>query len=331
MKGYRDQVGAVLRAVEIRAPTRYAWLGRPSRPIEAAVEMELDASVRREFLVTSLREELYFSFYCRGTVTAARWREPGPMFPDDRLVAAIVAANAGGGTWEPGWTVEGVDRDEVVVATPRLRMRVRAADCRRPHGPIGEGAGVAVRMPGALPARSPGFCMLLGDAIMDPEEDPGLVRVYWSVARAAAIDLVRALTTRLNAVEVPFRLKVADHRAHFDRCDAAVLYLPSGVFRDVAGLLRAVAGDLAWGLRAAVPAFTLPLAPGVALAESAADGESFGVRRCAWVADAIVRAHELGCREARARIALVADRFADDGVDLDVPYLEPTLAGRHVL
>jgi class II lanthipeptide synthase len=155
-----------------------------------------------------------------------------------------------------------------------------------------------------------------------------VVRVYWSVTRASAPGLVRELSSRLNGEQVPFRLKVADHPSRLDRCDAAVLYLPHDAFE----ALRATLGDVACSLRlrARVPAFTLELTPGVGLAEDDGAGESFGVRRCAALADGIVRAHEQGLAEAGALDA-IAERFAEDGLELDAPYREPSLAGRHVL
>ena len=90
---------------------------------------------------------------------------------------------------------------------------------------------------------------------------------------------------------------------------------------------RAKRHDVVGSERAA----TLELAPGVGLAEDGGRRESFGARRCALLADAIVRAHAHGVTEAEARLAAVAARFAEDGVRIDAPYLEPSLAGRHVL
>ena len=154
--------------------------------------------------------------------------------------------------------------------------------------------------------------------------------MYWNVTRGGAPALVGALTSRLNRERVPFRLKVADHPFRLERCDAAVLYVDGDVF----GAIRAGLGELARALtphlRPEIPAFTLALAPGVGLAEDA-DGESFGIRRCALLADAIVRAHEQGIVGVEARVEAVAARFAEDGVAIDAPYLEPSLDGRHVL
>jgi hypothetical protein len=68
----------------------------------------------------------------------------------------------------------------------------------------------------------------------------------------------------------------------------------------------------------------------VGLAEDA-DGQSFGIQRCALLADGIVRAHEQGVVGIDARVEAVAARFAEDGVAIDAPYLAPSKEGRHVL
>jgi HopA1 effector protein family len=327
---YRDQVAAALGAVTIRADTRYSWLGRASRPLEAYVAAELDEPRRRSYLVSCLREELYWSFYCHGRPVPARWGGPEPMSADPKLAAALSQANSGRGGWELGWTVERLDGEEAVVANSRLRVRVRVGDCRALGGAIRRGAAVSVRMPNELPALSPGFFTVVSDAA-DLATAESIVRVYWNITPAGAPALVGTLSSRLNSERVPFRLKVADHPFRLDRCDAAILYLRGDVFREMHDALRTVATTLAAQLRPQIPAFTLELAPGVALAEDYGSGESFGVRRCALLADGIVRAYAQDITRADARLDAVAARFADDGVRIDAPYLEPSLAGRHVL
>jgi hypothetical protein len=322
---YRDQVAAVLGAVTIRGPARYAWLGRASRRLPASLDGELSELERRVYLVSCLREELYCSFYCTGGPVPARWGEPEPPFADPQLVDAMSRANTGRGSWEPGWTVERVDDGTAVVTSARLRARVAAGDCQ---GDVRPGGAVSVPMPKELPEASPGFYTAIGDAAA-PE--PPEVRVYWNVTRMGAPALVSALSTRLNRAGAPFRLKVADHPHRLGRCDAAVLYLHGDVFRAVRSELGQVTAALWSRVEPEIPAFTLELAPGVGLAEAPGDGESFGVRRCALLADAIVQADERGVTDAGERLATVAARFAQDGVDIDAPYLEPTLAGRHVL
>ena len=329
MSRYREQVAAALRAVTIRGPVRYAWLGRTSRRLAGALEEAMDDAARDAYLVTSLGNELYSSFYCRGRPVPARFGEPAPLAPDPGLAMALSDANAGCGSWQGGWTVERIADHEAVVASG-VRARVPVLDCRAP-GDVRTGAAVDIRVPKEHLWLAPGFYTALSDAVVDVGSARAVLRVYWNVTPAGAPALMRALTTRLNASEVPFRLKIADHPFRLDRCDAAVLYLPGTSVEAVRATLLEVAAELAPHVRPLIPAFTLGLAPGVGLAEHDGGAESFGTRRCRLLADAIVRAHAVGVSQLERRVAVVAERFAEDGIRIDAPYREPSLSGRHVL
>ncbi|HXN36564.1 MAG TPA: T3SS effector HopA1 family protein, partial [Solirubrobacteraceae bacterium] len=78
---------------------------------------------------------------------------------------------------------------------------------------------------------------------------------------------------------------------------------------------------LASELRPATPAFTKQLAPGLGLAEDPGDGQSFGMHRTLLLARAAVRAHELECFSDESREAVLSETFAEQGLDLDRPYL----------
>jgi HopA1 effector protein family len=327
---YRAQFGAAVRAATIRGPTRYAWLGQGSRGLAASLEAEMDEALRDAYLVSSLAAELYSSFYCQGRPVPARWGEPQPFVPDHSLAAALSSANTGSGSWEGGWTVERIEEPDVVVSTPRLRVRTPAGMCRAPGG-MRPAAAVAVRMPKEHMRLWPGFYTAMSDAPMDGPFNRGVLRVYWHLTPAGAPALMRTLTARLNALRMPFRLKVADHPARLNRCDGAVLYLAGERFDAARPTLLEAAAELAGHLRPSIPAFTLPLVRGVGLAEHDGGAESFGSHRCRLLAEAIVRAHKSGVDALDERITVVADHFADHGVTIDAPYLEPSLSDCHVL
>ena len=308
---YRAQVRDVLRVVSLRSSTRYAWLGSASRALAPAVLARLSEEERRAQLVSSLREELYASFYSQGRAGPALRAAPMPTGPDPALQSALSEANTGSGSWEPGWSVERADADEPLVSRAGLRMRVARGDLR------GAGAIVSRRLANELPGVSPGFYTAVGDA---PLERAPELRVYWNADAAGAPSLVHALTARLNGSAVPFRLKIVDHPARFGRCDAAVLYLAGDAFVAMRRELLDVAAGAR--LRPPTPVFTLPLARGLAAAEDTADGDSFGMHRCGLLAEAIVRG--AGARGLAARLEAVAATFAEHGVDLDAPYLELT-------
>jgi class II lanthipeptide synthase len=331
MSPYRDQVSAALTVLTIRGPTHYAWLGRASRPMPASLQAATTASEQRAYLVACLREELYWSFYCRGHPVPARWGAPEPIAADLRLQAEMSRANCGRGTWEPGWVIERVEGNEAIVAARGLRARISMSDCRVVAGDRRAGTAVQLRSPKELASLSPGFHTLVGDETADPHAMSEVMRVYWNLRLAGVTALVRALTSLLNGRRVPFRLKLADHPRRLDRCDAAVLYVPLDVFDALRAPLAKVASDVSAGLSPRVPAFALCLAPGMGVAEDVGNTESFGERRCALLAEAAVRGNERGIKELDARLDVVAAVFEEAGISIDAPYRDPALEARHVL
>ena len=169
MSRYRDQVAAALGAVTIRGPTRFVWLGHVSRALPASLDAVLDDRARRSYLVSTLREELYASFFCQGRPVPARGGRSEPD-ADPWLTAAMSQANTGDGGWEPGWTVERVEGAEAVVddrapadARPRRRLpraRGRAATRHGRQRPHARGAPGAVA--GLLHGGERGSCRRRG-------------------------------------------------------------------------------------------------------------------------------------------------------------------------
>jgi hypothetical protein len=320
---YALQVADALAATRVHDSMRFAWKGRLSPPVDPPLKSRMNDAACRKHLLTTLAERLRTSWYCHGRAIAPEPGEAGRFVADQALIAELSAANLGHGTWQPGWTVERMEDGLVVGTDGTFRARIPVGDCRPAGGPLCTSAPFAVRLPKEMPFYSPGFHMMLGDADLDLRREQ--VRVYWNVTASGAAQLVRALTSRLNAMKLPFELKVAAHPRAFRRCDAAVLYLSPEPFLAARDTLVRVAGQAQ--LQAPVPALTYRLAPGVGLAEDVRDGPSFGTHRCALLAEAILRAHEEGLE----RLPTATAHFADAGLALDAPYLEPALDGRHVL
>lgn len=305
MSVYREQAAAALRVISVHPGPRYAWLGRVDRSLPPRLSAWLSVAERRQQFLNALCDELYASFYTQGEPAPSRRDERVPWSGDRALMLALGEANSGRGSWEPGWETVRVHGGAVVLQGPRLRVQAPREDVR---------GDSELRVVKDLPRRSPGYYIALGDAGHD-----GDLRIYWNVGPSMAPALMRAVTGRLNGLTVPFVLKVADHPARFGRRDSAVLYLPAEALeavRDVNPLLRA-----------GVPAFTRELRPGVGAAEHPPGDRSFGQLRCAVLAEGVLRAHDTGSRD---RLAVVADVFAEHGIDLDAPYREPTRAD-HVL
>jgi hypothetical protein len=334
MSIFREQVADALRAVRVTSPTSFEWFGQPAAPLRRAVRAALSPTTARELLVTRLADELYESFFTRGA--------PEPRNPDDvrtgdadpAFVAALSGANAGTGGWSHGWRVIAVDDgDVVVVERDGLRLRSAVSDLRSADGGARVvGATVLTRRPKELREASPGFYVALGDLAGSRDPQALEVRVYFHLAHAGGVPLLAAATRLLNDQRLAFSVKVVDNPRRFSRCDAAVLYLEQDAFARARAPLRTIVAACAPHLRPATPAFTRPLAPGVAIGEHAPSlGTSFGTGRCRLLAEGIADAAEQRLTLPQDRVDAVARRFARHGIDLDAAHLASTGRDDYVL
>jgi len=332
----RSLVRTLLDAVTVDLPAGHSWFGVRAPALPAGMEDAMTPAAARGYLVYALQSRIYADFYCPGgarpAFDGAQGYAPGQSLTP--FVQALSSANAGAGALETGWELVSEDGGELIVARgDGLRFRAQAGEVvANGGGSATAGGPVAVLMPKELMRLSPGFYMALGDAAFAGDGSVALVRVYWNVRAEAAARLVGALTRSLNRAGIPFRFKVASAEHLYGRCDAGVLYLPREAFPAARAIVRDVHSALAGGLSPGIPALTKPLAQGLGLAEDPAGGtSSFGLSRSALLAEGIVRAAERDAVTGEARLGAVEECFAEAGIDLAVPYVEPGSTDRYTL
>ncbi|MQA28217.1 MAG: hypothetical protein GEU82_00050 [Luteitalea sp.] len=278
-----------------------------------------------------MQGQLYRGFYCCGLAQpepAPGDQGSGPV-SDAEFTAELSNANGGHGFWEAGWTVARIDGSTgeggtVVVSKAGLTLGVTRDQIRLAErsGPA-PGTELAIRLPKELFGISPGYYVATSDAPLDDDDRRSLVRFYWNLRPEGAVSFVALTTRTLNQAGLPFTLKIINHRAHFDRCDAAVLCLPKRCYPVAASIVADTYRSIGVHLKRLAPVFTKPLAPGLGLAESPPGGESFGLHRCGLLADGIIEAREHGSKSVDAMCEFVEKRFAATGIDLKRPYLNP--------
>jgi hypothetical protein len=209
----------------------------------------------------------------------------------------------------------------VVVERQGLTLEVAPEACVPPISePLASAVQISLRVPSARPNLSPGYFLVIGDAPIS--QGDGLVRLYWHLKPGGAARWLQSATAALNARNLPFHLKVLHSPQLFTRCDAGVLYLPQSAVGAAQPALRDIYAHVETELRSEVPAFTKSLAPGLGLAESPG-GESFGLNRCDLIAGGLVRSRTEGRTDAAGRLDCVLTRWADAGLDVEHPYLNP--------
>jgi hypothetical protein len=310
----------VARAIRIDGWRGFSWFGVYSRVRPAGRLQDVPPETLRRYLVAMLQHRLYADFYQPGTPRAANSVQgSGQHASGGGFVQELSHANTGTGYWEPGWRVQGVEAEHLLVQKEGLVLSVPREACSADVA----GAAATVRMPKELLKASPGYYLAFGNLPLDADRqgDP-ILRVYFNVAPEKAGPAMRELTQRLNARQLPFRLKAVNDPSRYDRCDSLVLYLHRGDYGAGAGELQALVDDLALG--SGVPAFTKPIARGVAIAEDPPDGSSFGLHRCGLLAESLVRASEAGASSEASLLHLVEEHFASHGISLSSPYLNPS-------
>lgn len=319
------RLAAAIDALQILGLTRYAWLGQPFDLPEHIRRLAPPEGLRAA-LTQSVKWRLYADFFTAGDPVAPRPR--AVRRANGELARALSAANAGTVATEPGWRYVGPDGARLMVE--RLGLRLWAEPGQVVHdgpGRLETGDPVAVRVPSEAPRFSPGFYMAFSDRGLDPDRPRLLDRYYLHIRAEAAVLCVDLATTRLNAAGLPFRVKVLDDPANFERCDAAVLSLQRKDRAVALHHVRELHALLRPGLEEPVPALTLRLAPGLGFAEDPGDGASFGAHRCGVIATGLVEAHEAGLTQPGDRMELVRAHMARAGTSVETPYLGPHSAG----
>jgi hypothetical protein len=240
------------------------------------------------------------------------------------FVEALSAANSGSGCWDEGWEIHGITDDGVIVHGAGVALWVRPDDCLVPDGTcIAPGTRVSLRVPKESSVIAPGFYLARGNESLTAHGSDVIVRWYWNLTPRGALRFVEYATSALNRDAIPFNLKVLGNEHDYSRCDAVVLYTRRRDYEAVVQILGAIYRDVSLHVKEGRPVFTKPMAPGVGLAENPGGDVSFGEHRCRLLADGVIRARELGKRALDARLEVVAARFAEGGVDLDRPFLNP--------
>lgn len=322
MSPYEQQVRGAIQATVFHSSTTYSWFGKMSPQLPTRIKRALTLKTARNYLLYNLHSQLYSDFYLQGSAAARRWETGGSTSERTRFVAALSAANMGSGYWESGWEVRAATEGEMVVHKGGLELWVRPEDCAiTGDGPMTTGMPVNLRCPKEFLSMSPGFYMAQSDQELICDNSQSLVRLYWNLTPEGAVPLVRQATSILNRAYLPFRLKVLHDPNCFTRCDAAVVYVLKADYTATADILGHIYSEVAPYLKASTPAFTKNLAPGLGFAEDPGQDESFGQQRCRLLADGMIRAYERGARSLDERLHVVVDRFAEDGIRMDKPYL----------
>jgi len=322
---YSRQLEDAVGVTVVHSATSYSWMGKPSPRLPQNVRRALTPTTARAYLHFALQARLYHNFYRLGRPKPHDGEAPKRSL-DGRtpFIDSLSAANRGNGFAEDGWVIRQIHDTTAIVERHGLKLWVRTDECLLPADTrITTGTSVSLPHPKELPAYSPGFYSAFADRPFRTSSTVPVIRFYWNLAREGAAPFVEAVSERLNHARLPFRFKVLSDPDSYDRCDAAVIYIPMDIYPQAAPVIEQIHANIAPFLHSATPVFTKPLASGVGLAEDPPGGHSFGMHRCGLMADGLIVAYYEAASSPDERVEQVLIRFAEAGIKIDSPFLNP--------
>lgn len=324
MSSYPNQLRSAIEAIEIRSTSSILWLGAPIRPLPSRVRRSLSPQGLESWLFDEVRDHLYEFFYCKGRpVPIGKAASSHPLDASTvDFVSALSTANAGQGSWQSGWRIKRAG-PPVEVERDGLTLRARPGEYRL-AGPAGhEDDPVELRLRPEHFQASPGFYLARSNEPFADGDTSHLVRLYWHSTPLGAIQLIRSLTTDLNARGLPFLLKAVSCPSQYQRRDSLVLYVRARDFQDVARACADIHARVLPHLRSGVPSLTKTLAPGLGFAEDPGEGTSFGLSRCGILARALILSLRGGIRSTDGRMEVLERELETRGIGIETPYLNP--------
>jgi hypothetical protein len=327
---YRDTLAEMLPKVQIHDGFRFSWYGRTFSPVTPRLKRSLTAESVNAFFQNSVRNHLYQNLYCTGGPRANDVTQgAGGAVSEAHFLEELSRANTGRGRVSRNWRALRRAADgPLALGDDGIRYRLEAdtveGDLADP-----DGATISVRLPKEMRGLSPGFYLAFGDAGEAAAPGRTRVRLYWNVRFEGAAPLMEAVTRSLNDAGVPFQFKVLSNPDHYDRCDAAVLYIDAEDYERVAEPLTHVHARAADHLKGETPFFTKRLAWGLGLAEEPPGVESFGQNRSLLTACGLLDAHRRSCDAVADRLERIEAAFHESGISLDAPYLQPGSRDRY--
>jgi hypothetical protein len=315
------------------------------KPFELPAEVvarfqKMPGDIQRKYLSLQLRSFLYGIYYNGSMRTAlAPEADANPlaldlenntfMGVDLGFYQRLHQSNRGTGYFDRGWYVLREESDgSLAVTNGSLRLHIERDKHLQPFEQAAVvGDSVAIRMPKNFVQN--GFYMAVGNAGSNRQDDSKgesvTVRIYFNLTPEGAVTVMGSLTRRLNEKAIPFNFKVLYNPKNYGRHDSGVLYFDKSDYEGVREVLQALYRENQAYFQPEVPLFTMPLAPGLGLAEEPdqkfAQKESFGMNRCQIVANGLLDAWHQGNNLREERMNAIIRQFTRLGLDLQHPYL----------
>ena len=328
---YIKSVQSVVDSVYISSYTNYTIFGNHVKiKLPKKLKNTLKKDKLRNILVENLKDELYLKYYCTGTtnetISSSLEHEISKYHYDPFFVHQLSISNKSHGYFDENWKIDSINKDKMLVSGSMGKFYISfkndnekyISEYKRPK--IGQ--DIKIHTSKEMFNISPGFYMVNGDKSID--KDAQILRFYWNIKPDGAIKLIHNITTILNKINLPFKLKIVNDPARFTRCDSAVLYVEKKNYFLILPTLQKIHNKIYFYMKDLTPSFTKKIAKGLAIAEDPgiSTNESFGTNRCRILAEGLVKIFEANNLESSEQINIIINCFKENNINLEKPYLK---------
>jgi HopA1 effector protein family len=244
--------------------------------------------------------------------------------------SALHNYNAGKGYFDPGWLVL-KETSDGLLATRKDDLMIHVSRDR--HLALSDrsaivGERVAILLP---PNLLEDECYVAVSNAGPPHQSDQfealpLLNLYFNLNAEGVLTLMKELTTALNDLGLPFKLRAPIEETDYSRRpDAISLTFHKAHYYKIQPLIGKLYQKQQY--RSKTPLFAKFLAPGLALAEQPCHTftpqENFSLNRYQIVAEGVLNAWRLQISDRAERMNLIRQRFSAYQLNLDHPYLNP--------
>ena len=307
----------------------------PTKKIDVLREHldNVSPSLRRALWTRQLRDYIY-DIYVSGESRSEAEHEPMAHKPaatlknnarhglNTDLYDALQGTNCGTGYFDPDWyVVRTLKSGRVLVEKEGLTLYLNPVKHLRSGDRPQVGQTIAIRLPNHRVES--GFYVAISDAGWGLDDAP-TIELCLNLTPDGAVQCMDYLTQKLNAIPVPFSLKVLIDADDTLRRDGVILQIERHHYTTLYPFLNSLYKDLSTHLHPTIPLFMKAITPGIGIAEEPeTEPHDFGLQRCQMLAEAIITAWEMGDDTPEQRMKQIDDAFAQQGLDLKWPYLNP--------
>ncbi len=238
------------------------------------------------------------------------------------------------GHFEPGWLIVGeTDEGFLQVRKAGLTLHIRSdRHLQESEREAKIGDLVAVKMPSQLV--EPGYFISVGTAgsINDIELTAAqqIVDLHFNLTAEGAVILMEHLTRELNQIQIPFHFKVLYHPENYIYADTAILSLIKDDYLHAQPIITQIYQEHRLYFQSEIPLFNKYLAPGLSIAERPNLETNLAQHRFQLIATALIEAWQQSKTAPADKLKYISVRFAEAGINLQYPYLNPDSADIYV-